>query len=530
MGDLKQRLLQWAQKCAAAHGIASVANLTEAFSDGRVLLAVLHAASPTKVPYRPLPTSSGTLALAVEAAAKHFGVDSMLDPAEGARATGIEKVMVMYLTELYLALPNAGKGVNTDSPTGRSGSRPARGALGEASGASGAAAAAHGGERFDESTYATAAGAFDDRSLLATRGGATGSHGFGATQGSSPSSGGGGGGGGGYGADALTPTRELEVDALRRRCYELEHAANALPATLDKLRELQAYTKDLATQYELQVADLEASLQQRRDAELAWKTAAASADSEVEALRRAAAASSGEVEGMRRALAAQKDDFSAELSRKERALAQQVEDQQAAYEAELRGVRAELAQSAEWWRGRVDAVRDEEEQHTEEVEEHVESLSQMLVQAEKQLTLTKSALEESTAAREQLKATVGSLERHNEDLARQLEARSGEIKRLRGEGEDAKRTAHVFEEELRSVATRLSEVDSEKGGLAKRIDSYHTQEDNYRRHASELVDFSSRAGAALAQAVKDALASVELLNKVKPVPLDLAGGLKWRAD
>ena len=40
------------------------------------------------------------------------------------------------------------------------------------------------------------------------------------------------------------------------------------------------------------------------------------------------------------------------------------------------------------------------------MEEHVESLSQMLVQAERQLTLTKSALEESTAARDDLKATV----------------------------------------------------------------------------------------------------------------------------
>ena len=72
----------------------------------------------------------------------------------------------------------------------------------------------------------------------------------------------------------------------------------------------------------------------------------------------------------------------------------------------------------------------------------------------------------------------------------------------------------VFEEVLRDTATRLADVDHEKGGLAKRIDSYHTQEDNYRRHASELVDFSARAGSALAQAVKDALASVELLNKV----------------
>lgn len=106
LGDLKQRLLQWAQKCAAAQGIASVNNLTEAFSDGRVLLSLLHAAAPTKIPYRPMSSASGTLSLAVDAAAKHFGVSSIIDPAEGARATGIEKIMVMYLTELYLALPS----------------------------------------------------------------------------------------------------------------------------------------------------------------------------------------------------------------------------------------------------------------------------------------------------------------------------------------------------------------------------------------------------------------------------------------
>jgi len=155
--------------------------------------------------------------------------------------------------------------------------------------------------------------------------------GFGATTGSSPGGGSNGGGSGGFGQDALTPTRELEVDALRRRCYELEHAANALPATLEKLRELQAYTKDLATQYELQVADLEASLQQRHEAEAAWKSAAAKADSEAEALRRAAAASTGEQEGMRRALAAQKEDFKVELARKEKALNQQIEDQQVCF-------------------------------------------------------------------------------------------------------------------------------------------------------------------------------------------------------
>ena len=60
------------------------------------------------------------------------------------------------------------------------------------------------------------------------------------------------------------PTRELEVDALRRRCYELEHAANALPATLEKMRELQAYTKDLAEQYEAQLSEMDQSLQVRQ--------------------------------------------------------------------------------------------------------------------------------------------------------------------------------------------------------------------------------------------------------------------------
>lgn len=270
----------------------------------------------------------------------------------------------------------------------------------------------------------------------------------------------------------------------------------------------------LPFRYELQVADLEASLQQRADGEHAWKMAASKADSEVEDTRRKLAAAEAEKEALKRSMSAAQSDVAADMAKKERALQQQIEDQQVAYETELRGVRAELAQSAEWWRSRVDAVREEEEAHTEEVEEHVESLSQMLVQAEKQLTLTKSALEESTAARDELKATVSSLERKNEDMGRQLESRAHEIKKLRNELEDSVRTANVFEDELREVATRLSEVDQEKGGLHKRIDSYHTQEDNYRRHASELVDFSTRAGAALAQSVKDALASVELLNKV----------------
>jgi len=167
---------------------------------------------------------NGTLGRAVELAEQYFGVDPMVDPREGARATSIEKIMVMYLTELYLALPNVGKAVNTESPT-HTRPRPPRGALSESSMASPASGV--GGTVRSESPHADRVHV--DMSMLATRG--------------SP------GGGGGGGVDSTTPTRELEVDALRRRCYELEHAANALPATLEKLRELQAYTKDLATQY-----------------------------------------------------------------------------------------------------------------------------------------------------------------------------------------------------------------------------------------------------------------------------------------
>jgi chromosome segregation ATPase len=304
------------------------------------------------------------------------------------------------------------------------------------------------------------------------------------------------------------------VDALRRRCYELEHAANALPATLEKLRELQAYTKDLASQYEAQVGDLEGQLASRTDGEHAWKMAASKADAEVEDLQRRLSSAEAEAKNTRQSMESALGEQGSDASKRERLLTQQLEEQQGQYEAELRGVRQELAQSAEWWRARVDAVRDEEEQHTEEVEEHVESLSQMLVQAEKQLQVTKTALEEASASREDLKRTVAGLERANEDLARQLESKEDSVRKLKADLEDASRTAHVFEEELRDVATKLSETDQVKGGLSKRIESYHTQEDNYRRHASDLVDFSSRAGAALAQAVKDALQSVELLNKV----------------
>ena len=148
------------------------------------------------------------------------------------------------------------------------------------------------------------------------------------------------------------------------------------------------------------------------------------------------------------------------------------------------------------------------------MEEHVESLSTMLVQAEKQLTLTKSALEDSSTARNELKALVGELEDKNDLLERTVQAKEAEIKRLSSELEDASRTANVFEDELRDVATKLSDASGAKEGLAKRIDSYHTQEDNYRRYTNDLVNFSARAGAALATGVQDAISAVDLLNRV----------------
>jgi len=113
MGDLKQRLLAWAQRHALKQNIESVTNLTESFSDGRVLLAILHGCAPSKVPYRP--ERGDCLAQALKLAQQHFGVDPLVDAREGSTATSIEKIMVMYLTELYLALPNAGKQMNTDS-------------------------------------------------------------------------------------------------------------------------------------------------------------------------------------------------------------------------------------------------------------------------------------------------------------------------------------------------------------------------------------------------------------------------------
>ena len=75
----------------------------------------------------------------------------------------------------------------------------------------------------------------------------------------------------------------------------------------------------------------------------------------------------------------------------------------------------------------------------------MESLSTMLVQAEKQLTLTKSALEDSSTARNELKALVTELEKKNDVLERTLQSKEAEVRRIGSELEDASRTANVFE-------------------------------------------------------------------------------------
>ena len=89
----------------------------------------------------------------------------------------------------------------------------------------------------------------------------------------------------------------------------------------------------------------------------------------------------------------------------------------------------------------------------------------MLVQAEKQLTVTKSALEDSSIARNELKALVSELEEKNDMLERTVQKKEGEIKRLGRELEDASRTANVFEDELREVATKLADSSSDKEGM-----------------------------------------------------------------
>ena len=265
MGDLKNRLIMWGQKNAEAkssNGCIIPASIIE-MGTGQVLLAILSTAAPNKIPYAPERTEIGTLRKAVKLAREVFNVPPMLDPEANPNARNIEKIVVMYLTELYLALPNVGKGINTttsSSPQHRSlnmsstmsgydasgggldgaaGSSPGTGTSGFSNSPALGRAALH------ASTLANAG----SPALEPTAGDATQQQQLYAS---------------GQQGRMNAPTRELEVDALRRRCYELEHAANALPATLEKMRELQAYTKDLAEQYEAQLSEMDQSLQVRQ--------------------------------------------------------------------------------------------------------------------------------------------------------------------------------------------------------------------------------------------------------------------------
>ena len=52
----------------------------------------------------------------------------------------------------------------------------------------------------------------------------------------------------------------------------------------------------------------------------------------------------------------------------------------------IKTAREEVTLTAEWWRARVEAVREEEEARTEEVEDHVEALSTTLVKGEAKIS------------------------------------------------------------------------------------------------------------------------------------------------
>lgn len=68
-----------------------------------------------------------------------------------------------------------------------------------------------------------------------------------------------------------------------------------------------------------------------------------------------------EVEGTRRQLTASGESEREQASDRQRALKIQIEEMKAAHEKEVAALRDELASNGEWWRSRVDAVREEEE-------------------------------------------------------------------------------------------------------------------------------------------------------------------------
>ena len=102
-------------------------------------------------------------------------------------------------------------------------------------------------------------------------------------------------------------------------------------------------------------------LQTRIEGEQAWRNAASKADADSEVLRQQLRNVQQEVETVRQQMNRQNESDRESATSRENALKLTLDELKAGHEKEMAALREELSSNGEWWRGRVDAVREEEE-------------------------------------------------------------------------------------------------------------------------------------------------------------------------
>ena len=117
----------------------------------------------------------------------------------------------------------------------------------------------------------------------------------------------------------------------------------------------------------------------------------------------------------------------------------------------IKTAREEVTLTAEWWRARVEAVREEEEARTEEVEDHVEALSTTLVKGEAKINDLEAKLRAAATEKEALTRKLGDLNTSEKELTSNKDRQGVHIKALESRLETA-------EDELKEMHIRCTDI------------------------------------------------------------------------
>uniref|UniRef100_A0A7S2WII2 Calponin-homology (CH) domain-containing protein n=1 Tax=Rhizochromulina marina TaxID=1034831 RepID=A0A7S2WII2_9STRA len=355
VADIRERILAWAGDQAAPLGI-QITDLTDSFADGCALLAIVHNCAPNECPYEPLEISTATLDLAQAQAEAIFGVDPMLDVAE-VEGGLLEQILFVYLIELYLAVALEASVIQ--SPL--LGPPPFSQDMSE--------------EPFSEPGEPGEA----STGLIMHPG------------------------------DVDVEVEE-ELQDLRTRCADLESQARAFPETVEKLQALQGYVKEVSQEYEERIADLEGALQDAADKEEQYRGEREDMDEYIHELQKRLEEKGAEENRLQREYETTMAEMEQETAEAVGLVEEQMQRQVAQHEQDLLARAKELEEAKAWWKAKVDAVRDQEEQRLEEVEEHVEQLSSQIIAKEEELDATRRQLEEADREKEELQAKVKDLD------------------------------------------------------------------------------------------------------------------------